>query len=80
MFAFEPATVAIKIQGWCEDSGLWRFNLINLELKTDKIEYYVNPHKNIEPKFKARNACDIPSAEALMKFYSAATGFPIKKA
>ena len=76
---YGPAVLTIKVQGWCEDSSLWRFLLVDLELKNSTFELWITPQNTIQLNFKANNAYDLKSIEALIKNYHAMAGFPIKE-
>ena len=73
--AFDPKTNAVKLQGRRDPtSRLWRYPMCDML------------HNQVTPKQKlchqvssANNACDLPSATALVKFHHATAGFPVKE-
>ena len=78
VYAYDPLTNSIKLQGWrVLLSRLWRF-LINNIVKNRKLKPNDNT-KFIAPKFVANSAYDLPSTTALIRYLHAVAGILVKE-
>ena len=82
VFSHDPSsTLAIKLQGWHDESGLWRFPLVDLPIRKSTLEHWITPTSNTKnpPTHKENNAYDLPIIEAVAKYHHATAGFPVKE-